>query len=64
MSNKLVEETAEIAVQLEEQLKFYRDIGVSDLGGRPAPWKRNSSPGCTRPSIGSFRRCRSLLTYK
>jgi uracil-DNA glycosylase len=33
MSKQIFEEAAEIAAQLEEQLKFYRDIGLSDLGG-------------------------------
>jgi uracil-DNA glycosylase family 4 len=33
MAKKIIEEVADIAGQLEEQLKFYRDIGISDLGG-------------------------------
>ncbi|HWN98930.1 MAG TPA: uracil-DNA glycosylase [Blastocatellia bacterium] len=33
MSKKTVEDAVEIAAQLEEQLRFYRDIGVSDFGG-------------------------------
>lgn len=33
MSNSITGEVAELAAQLEEQLKFYRDIGISDLGG-------------------------------
>ncbi|MEK6302855.1 MAG: uracil-DNA glycosylase [Acidobacteriota bacterium] len=33
MSKKIIEDAAEITAQLEEQLKFYRDIGISDLGG-------------------------------
>jgi DNA polymerase len=33
MSKKIVEDAAEITAQLEEQLRFYRDIGISDFGG-------------------------------
>jgi DNA polymerase len=38
MSKQMIENAAEIAAQLEEQLNFYRDIGLGDLGGSaPAP---------------------------
>jgi uracil-DNA glycosylase len=33
MSNEIVEQIAAIAAQLEEQLKFYREMGVADIGG-------------------------------
>lgn len=33
MSKQIFEEAAEIAAQLEEQLRYYRDIGITDLGG-------------------------------
>ena len=37
MAKQIVEETGEIAAQIEEQLKFYRDIGISNLDGASAP---------------------------
>lgn len=37
MAKQILEETREIAVQIEEQLKFYRDIGISSLEGATAP---------------------------
>ncbi len=38
MTKRMLEEAAEIAAQLEEQLRFYRDLALSDLGGSaPAP---------------------------
>jgi len=45
MSNKIAEEAAEIAAQLVEQLKFYRDIGLSDLGGSALVMKTASGAG-------------------
>src|SRR5215216_2061249 len=33
MSKEIIEGIVEIARQIEEQLKFYREIGVSDIGG-------------------------------
>src|ERR1044072_10038691 len=33
MSKEIIEEISNIARQLEEQLKFYREIGVTDIGG-------------------------------
>jgi DNA polymerase len=33
MQDEVIEEIAGIARQLEEQLRFYREIGVSDIGG-------------------------------
>lgn len=43
MSKDLIEEIAGIARQLEEQLKFYREIGVTDMGGSAYPAKQ--APG-------------------
>lgn len=42
MSKEFIEELADITSQIKEQLKFYREIGVSDIGGsvaalKPAP---------------------------
>jgi DNA polymerase len=33
MSNEIIDELADVASQLEEQLKFYREIGLADIGG-------------------------------
>lgn len=45
MSKQIFEEAAEIAAQLEEQLKSYRDIGISDVGGSaPAPEAASGAP--------------------
>ena len=33
MSNEIIDELADVARQLEEQLKFYREIGLADIGG-------------------------------
>jgi uracil-DNA glycosylase family 4 len=33
MSKQIIEEIVDLAQQLEEQLKFYREIGVTDIGG-------------------------------
>src|ERR1044072_5811860 len=33
MSKEIIEEISNIARHLEEQLKFYREIGVTDIGG-------------------------------
>lgn len=33
MPKEIIEEISDIARQLEEQLKFYREIGVTDIGG-------------------------------
>ena len=42
--SKMTDEVAEVANQLEEQLRFYRDIGITDLGG---------SAGGTKPACGA-----------
>lgn len=47
MPNKIAGEAAEIAAQLEEQLKFYRDIGLSDLGGSAPAVETASGAGST-----------------
>jgi DNA polymerase len=33
MSKEIIEEIVDLAQQLQEQLKFYREIGVADIGG-------------------------------
>jgi len=52
MSKKIIEEAAEIAAQLEEQLKFYRDIGIGDLGGSASgtPEMASGADFAARPS--------------
>ena len=35
MSKELIAETIELARQIEDQLKFYRDIGLEDIGSSP-----------------------------
>lgn len=47
MSKEIIEEVVDLARQLEEQLKFYREIGVTDIGGparatEPAPAARSA----------------------
>lgn len=37
MARQILEETGEIAAQIEEHLRFYRDIGISNLEGASAP---------------------------
>jgi DNA polymerase len=37
MTRELIEQLSDIAKQLEEQAKFYRDIGVTDIGGAALP---------------------------
>ncbi|HKP85083.1 MAG TPA: uracil-DNA glycosylase [Blastocatellia bacterium] len=37
MPKEIIEEIAGIARQLEEQLKFYREIGIADIGGPARP---------------------------
>jgi DNA polymerase len=50
MLKKIAEETAEIAVQLEEQLKFYRDIGISDVGGSARAGEASGTQSRLHPS--------------
>jgi DNA polymerase len=50
MLKKIAEETAEIAVQLEEQLKFYRDIGISDVGGSARVGETSGTQSGLHPS--------------
>src|SRR6266852_567632 len=49
MSNEIREELLAISRELEEQLKFYREIGVEDIGGstfatEPAPGTESTPP--------------------
>lgn len=39
MSKEILEEFAAITRQIEEQLKFYGEIGVTDIGGPARDWK-------------------------
>ncbi|MFY9609492.1 MAG: uracil-DNA glycosylase [Blastocatellia bacterium] len=45
MSKQIFEEAAEIATQLEEQLKFYRDIGITGLDGPARAPEAETSAG-------------------
>lgn len=53
MAKRILEEAAQIAAQIEEQLKFYRDIGISNLdGSASAPEAPGARPGVfTLPAI-------------
>jgi uracil-DNA glycosylase family 4 len=52
VSKELKESLAEIAYQIQEQLKFYRELGLSDIGG--------ASLGAEMASVASFKP--SLIT--
>lgn len=61
MAKLISEEAAEIAAQIEEQLKFYRDIGVTNLEGSARAPKAahrtgfgpRASPAITAPPVAS-----------
>jgi DNA polymerase len=53
MSKEIIGELAELARQIEDQLKFYREIGVTDIGG--AGVKAEVAPAAT-PEAGSLPR--------
>ena len=44
MSKEIIGELAELARQIEDQLKFYREIGVADIGGAGAGVKAEMAP--------------------
>ena len=52
MSKEIIGELAELARQLEDQLKFYREIGVSDIGGAGAGVKTEVAPAA-HPGVDS-----------
>ncbi|HST23121.1 MAG TPA: uracil-DNA glycosylase [Blastocatellia bacterium] len=49
MSKEIIEEISNIARQLEEQLKFYREIGVTDIGG--AAHSLQQAPGAVSEAV-------------
>lgn len=49
MSKEIIEEISNIARQLEEQLKFYREIGVTDIGG--AAQSLQQAPGAVSEAV-------------
>lgn len=49
MTKELMDEMRDIARQLEEQLKFYREIGVRDLGGAAKPTQRAEPKAASSP---------------
>jgi uracil-DNA glycosylase len=57
MSKEIIEQVAAIAGQLEEQLKYYREMGVSDIGGakgrlEPAPVADSWAGGALEAAAG------------
>jgi DNA polymerase len=68
MSKELVEEVAEIARQLKEQLKFYREIGITDLGGQQPAQELLRAPeeagGREMPQVESQTRDDDLMPKK
>ena len=52
MSKEIVGELAELARQIEEQLKFYREIGVDDIGG--AGVRAEPAPGAAFDAKGQY----------
>lgn len=63
MSKEIIEELADIASQIENQLKFYREIGVSDIGDSlaaagSAPVAALKAAETARPSSVSARATR------
>jgi len=44
MSKEIIGELSELARQIENQLKFYREIGVADIGGAGAGVKAEGAP--------------------
>jgi uracil-DNA glycosylase family 4 len=58
MSHDLIEAMADIARQLEEQLKFYREIGINDIGDSlPA-----AKPAATADSVVSLAAPQAAVT--
>jgi uracil-DNA glycosylase len=49
MPGDIIQELAEVARQLEEQLKFYREIGVADIGGSAIATKEASGAERAEP---------------
>lgn len=49
MSKEIIEEISDIARQLEEHLKFYREIGVTDIGGAARPSEQ--APGAVSEAV-------------
>jgi uracil-DNA glycosylase family 4 len=52
--SKMTDEVAELANQIEEQLRFYRDIGITDLGGSAGGAKRASEAGSEAHASSTF----------
>ena len=53
MSKEIIEEISDIARQLEEQLKFYREIGVTDIGGAARSSKQ--APGAVSEAVANTK---------
>ncbi len=57
MAQEIIEAVAGVARQLEEQLKFYREIGVGDIGDSlPAAQPAAAPPAAARGRAGPGRR--------
>ena len=59
MSKEMIEQVAAIAGQLEEQLRFYREIGVADIGGsadgpEPAAAAGSEAERATEPAASDL----------
>jgi DNA polymerase len=52
MSKEIIEQAKQVASQIEEQLKFYREMGVRDIGGSLSPTEPTAEAGSVAaPSI-------------
>ncbi len=62
MPKEIIEEISDIARQLEEQLKFYREIGVTDIGGAARSLKQ--APGAVSEAVARVQPQRAQVqTY-
>lgn len=55
MSDRAALEIARIARQLREQIEFYRDIGITDIGGAARPFKGEAMAKKETSSQGGFQ---------
>ena len=62
MPKEIIEEISDIARQLEEQLKFYREIGVTDIGGAASSLEQ--APGAVSEAVARVQPQRAQVqTY-
>ena len=53
MSKEILEQLANVSRQLEEQLKFYREIGITDIAGASRALERLGASELEQPQAVS-----------